>query len=87
MYHAVHSVNVPDTIKHLPHLRHRQHAKRRHFASSADFDTSNSIEVRKYLRTYGLTPPGVDTFEKQEQRCEQTRRSTVQPLSSTKLTK
>lgn len=34
-----------------------------------DFDTANSIEARKYLRTYGLTPPGVETFEKQAQRC------------------
>ena len=37
---------------------------------SSDFDTANSIEARKYLKTYGLTPPGVDSFEKQEQRCE-----------------
>jgi hypothetical protein len=34
------------------------------------FDTSNPIEARRYLRNYGLTPPGVDTFEKQLQRCK-----------------
>ena len=61
-----------DKLAHLPHLRHRHHAKRRPVPSSSDFDTANAIEVRKYLKTYGLTPPGVDTFEKQEQRCEHT---------------
>ncbi|KAK5015033.1 hypothetical protein LTR39_002830 [Cryomyces antarcticus] len=37
--------------------------------SSGDFDTSHPIEVRKYLRTYGLTPPSVEGFEAQTQRC------------------
>lgn len=37
---------------------------------SVDYDTSNPIETRKYLRTYGLIPPGVDTFENQSKRCE-----------------
>lgn len=37
---------------------------------SADYDTSHPIETRKYLRTYGLTPPGVDSFEIQSKRCE-----------------
>ena len=37
---------------------------------SSDYDTSNSIETRKYLHTYGLTPPAVDTFETQSERCE-----------------
>ncbi|EME80848.1 uncharacterized protein MYCFIDRAFT_140451 [Pseudocercospora fijiensis CIRAD86] len=37
--------------------------------SRADYDTSNSIETRKYLKTYGLTPPGVETFENQLKRC------------------
>lgn len=37
---------------------------------SADYDTAHPIETRKYLRTYGLTPPGVDTFEVQSKRCE-----------------
>ena len=61
---------VLEKLAHLPHLRHRHHANRGHVPSSSDFDTANAIEVRKYLKTYGLTPPGVDTFEKQEQRCE-----------------
>jgi malate dehydrogenase (oxaloacetate-decarboxylating)(NADP+) len=66
-----------EKLAHLPHLRHRHHAKRGHVPSSTDFDTANAIEVRKYLKTYGLTPPGVDTFEKQEQRCEHIRRGLV----------
>lgn len=36
---------------------------------SGDYDTANSLEVRKYLRTYGLTPPVVESFETQAQRC------------------
>jgi hypothetical protein len=30
---------------------------------------ANPPEVRKYLRTYGLTPPATETFEVQAQRC------------------
>ncbi|OCL08885.1 hypothetical protein AOQ84DRAFT_354268 [Glonium stellatum] len=37
--------------------------------TSGDYDTANSLEVRKYLRTYGLTPPVVESFEVQAQRC------------------
>jgi malate dehydrogenase (oxaloacetate-decarboxylating)(NADP+) len=36
---------------------------------SAHFDTSLSIPVRKYLQTYGLTPPRVEKYEIQKQRC------------------
>ena len=52
-------------------IKHGHHhiPQRHHVPSPSDFDTSNAIEARKYLKTYGLTPPGVDTFEKQEQRC------------------
>ncbi|PSK46554.1 NAD-dependent malic enzyme, mitochondrial [Elsinoe australis] len=37
--------------------------------SSGEFDTSHSIEARKLLRTYGLTPPTVESFSTQELRC------------------
>ncbi|KAF2839481.1 hypothetical protein M501DRAFT_1002906 [Patellaria atrata CBS 101060] len=37
--------------------------------TSGDYDNSNPHEVRKYLRTYGLTPPVVESFEVQAQRC------------------
>lgn len=46
------------------------HAAHRHISHPAadHFDTALSLEARKYLKTYGLTPPGVDTFENQEKR-------------------
>lgn len=34
-----------------------------------DYDTSHSTGVRKYLRTYGLTPPNVESYETQASRC------------------
>ncbi|KAI9744925.1 MAG: hypothetical protein M1818_001851 [Claussenomyces sp. TS43310] len=37
--------------------------------STGDFDTAYSLGVRKYLRTYGLTPPSVESFETQARRC------------------
>lgn len=36
---------------------------------TGDFDTSYAIGVRKYLRTHGLTPPAVESFETQSLRC------------------
>ncbi|KAH9841271.1 NADP-dependent malic enzyme [Teratosphaeria destructans] len=46
------------------------HAPQRHVVPSpADYDTSLSLEARKYLKTYGLIPPAVETFEQQEKRC------------------
>ncbi|KAF2030831.1 hypothetical protein EK21DRAFT_111498 [Setomelanomma holmii] len=37
--------------------------------TSGDFDSANPADVRKYLGTYGLTPPAVESFEVQSQRC------------------
>lgn len=37
--------------------------------TSGDFCTANPPEVRKHLRTYGLTPPNVESYEVQSQRC------------------
>ncbi|KIW20451.1 hypothetical protein PV08_01026 [Exophiala spinifera] len=36
---------------------------------AAHFDTSLSIPVRKYLQTYGLTPPRAESYETQKKRC------------------
>jgi malate dehydrogenase (oxaloacetate-decarboxylating)(NADP+) len=36
---------------------------------SAHFDSSLPIPVRKYLQTYGLTPPRVENYETQKRRC------------------
>lgn len=48
---------------------HHHATPRHHVPAPADYDTSLSIESRKYLKTYGLTPPGVDSFEAQKRRC------------------
>ncbi|QVM07555.1 hypothetical protein D8B26_002253 [Coccidioides posadasii str. Silveira] len=34
-----------------------------------NYDTANPGYIRKYLRTYGLTPPHVDSYEVQKTRC------------------
>lgn len=36
---------------------------------SGDYDTSHTTAVRKYLRTYGLTPPNVESYKIQAMRC------------------
>ncbi|KAG8628860.1 hypothetical protein KVT40_002725 [Elsinoe batatas] len=36
---------------------------------NSEFDTSNTIEARKLIQTYGLTPPAVESFDTQELRC------------------
>ena len=38
--------------------------------SGGDYDMANPPELRKYLGTYGLTPPNVENYEVQAQRCE-----------------
>ncbi|GAB7352640.1 hypothetical protein MBLNU459_g3010t1 [Dothideomycetes sp. NU459] len=62
------STSAPSAnIRQAPHST----APARHIfpASSGDYDTSNTIEARKYLKTYGLTPPKVEDFEVQAKRC------------------
>lgn len=48
--------------KHTSALAHVPNA-------SAHFDTTLPIPVRKYLQTYGLTPPRVENYETQKKRC------------------
>ncbi|CAK1366666.1 NADP-dependent malic enzyme [Cercospora beticola] len=48
---------------------HHHHPERRIVPAPADYDTTHSKETRKYLRTYGLTPPAVESFENQAKRC------------------
>ncbi|KAI7151244.1 hypothetical protein KC324_g15204 [Hortaea werneckii] len=48
--------------------------------SPQDYDTSYPIEARKYLKTYGLTPPGVDSFDNQAKRCMQILNSKQLPI-------
>lgn len=37
--------------------------------SDANYDTANPSYIRKYLRTYGLTPPRAESYETQKTRC------------------
>ncbi|PVI07500.1 hypothetical protein DM02DRAFT_648981 [Periconia macrospinosa] len=37
--------------------------------TNGDYDMANPPELRKYLGTYGLTPPAVEDYEVQAQRC------------------
>lgn len=37
--------------------------------SDANYDTANPSYIRKYLRTYGLTPPRAESYEIQKTRC------------------
>ena len=36
---------------------------------TGDYDTTHSTAVRKYLRTYGLVPPNVESYQTQAARC------------------
>lgn len=38
-------------------------------SSEANYDTANPAYIRKYLRTYGLTPPRAESYEAQKTRC------------------
>ncbi|PYH85468.1 hypothetical protein BO82DRAFT_351284 [Aspergillus uvarum CBS 121591] len=38
-------------------------------SDSSNFDTANPAYIRKYLRTYGLTPPRAESYETQKTRC------------------
>lgn len=49
--------------------KHHHAAPRHGVPSGADYDTTHPLEARKYLKTYGLTPPGVESFENQSKRC------------------
>ncbi|KAF1931776.1 NADP-dependent malic enzyme [Didymella exigua CBS 183.55] len=44
-------------------------ATRQLTTTSGDFCQSNTPDVRKYLGTYGLHPPAIESFEVQAQRC------------------
>ena len=44
---------------HYPHIS----------TTNGDYDMANPPELRKYLGTYGLTPPAVEDYEVQAQRC------------------
>jgi len=71
---AQHTANLGSIASHGPQspLHHRPkhtHATAHVPNRSAHYDTSLSIPVRKYLQTYGLTPPRAESYEVQKKRC------------------
>ncbi|KAL9083081.1 MAG: hypothetical protein Q9159_006011 [Coniocarpon cinnabarinum] len=66
-------------VKHH-HTTHVHHAPQHQPDLSSDFDTSLPFRVRKFLHTYGLTPPVVEDFDTQLQRCLQILRLKSKPL-------
>lgn len=65
---SVQSLQPPANIKKSSHPQHHV-ATRQPSSSTGDFDNAYPLEVRKYLRTYGMVPPVVDTHENQIRRC------------------
>ncbi|CAG7971941.1 unnamed protein product [Penicillium salamii] len=75
---SLHSTLTSSTMARYPSLPTQQsrpvHATPAPFvnhASPADanYDTANPSYIRKYLRTYGLTPPRAEGYETQKARC------------------
>lgn len=65
---AVHPSNMGGILSQSH--RHRHSTALAHVPNAAaHFDTSLSVPVRKYLQTYGLTPPAVENYEIQKKRC------------------
>ncbi|KAK4945221.1 hypothetical protein LTR66_014415, partial [Elasticomyces elasticus] len=50
-------------------MTQKSHPARQVVHTNGDLDTSNSIEARKFMGTYGLTPPAVEDFDTQMSRC------------------
>ncbi|GAB7365820.1 hypothetical protein MBLNU230_g7153t1 [Neophaeotheca triangularis] len=57
---------APTSSQHVPH--------------TTDYDTTHSHQARRYLRTYGLTPPAIETFDMQAKRCLALLRSRKTPI-------
>ncbi|KAK5004618.1 hypothetical protein LTR28_008671, partial [Elasticomyces elasticus] len=49
-------------------MTQHSHPARQVVHTNGDLDTSNSIEARKFMGTYGLTPPAVEDFDTQMSR-------------------
>ncbi|KAJ9665220.1 hypothetical protein H2201_004694 [Coniosporium apollinis] len=66
--HTISAVGMAQPQANIKH--HQLPISTRHLTTtSGDYDTSNPPEVRRYLRTYGLVPPAVESFGQQTQRC------------------
>ena len=66
---AQHPSNMGSILTHRHVARKHTMTTSRVPNSSAHYDTSLPISVRKYLGTYGLTPPRVESYEVQKKRC------------------
>lgn len=59
-----------NSLAHRNHYSQHTHTMATHVPNqSAHFDTSLPVGVRKYLQTYGMTPPRVEPYEIQKKRC------------------
>lgn len=59
----------------------RSHNQSRNEApDGGDFDTTHSNAVRRYLRTYGLTPPAIESYQTQAMRCLKQLESKEKPI-------
>lgn len=61
-------VSLPEPYIAYVHCRVRMLTEE-FFNREANYDTANPAYIRKYLRTYGLTPPRAETYEVQKKRC------------------
>ncbi|OJI80672.1 hypothetical protein ABZX51_007592 [Aspergillus tubingensis] len=72
-YKSILAVTQPSTMARFPAQQSRPvHATSlvNHAAPvDANYDTANPAYIRKYLRTYGLTPPRAESYETQKTRC------------------
>lgn len=70
-HHAKQGSIVTPTTQSTPHHPRTKHTHATaHVPNrSAHYDTSLSVPVRKYLQTYGLTPPRAESYEIQKKRC------------------
>ncbi|KAF2102216.1 hypothetical protein NA57DRAFT_73648 [Rhizodiscina lignyota] len=62
---------IPDVAHPPANIKHpQQHGAIRQIATTGgDYGTANTHEVRRYLKTYGLLPPNVESYEVQAKRC------------------
>ena len=85
--HAPYALRAPDLLntRHLATVLPNMalpspNQSRNETPNAADFDTTHPNAVRRYLRTYGLTPPAVETYETQAIRCMRQLESKEKPI-------
>ncbi|KAL2039650.1 hypothetical protein N7G274_007509 [Stereocaulon virgatum] len=78
---SLNSIRFPRALRKQTNIQNRAESSQRLFQSRAamtaahpppatgDYDTSHSVSVRRYNRTYGLVPPAVESLDIQLERC------------------